>query len=308
MSGSPVQAKTNIDGSIVPAAEAKISVLDRGFLYGDSVYEVFRTYDGVPLFMTEHFDRLDNSARLIQMTISQSREFLIDEIRRTIHATGACEGHDVYVRYLITRGEGPIDLLPDPEFPTRYVIVVTPLKPWPERHYKVGLTMAIPQVRRNPVDALDPNIKGGNYLNNVIAVMQAKELGAEESLILNNEDYVTEASNSNAWFVIDGEIVTPAAGNLRGLTKAALHQACRQAGVETIERDIHCNELSTATECFVTSATREVMPVSSLKISEEETVTFPDGGGSQTKRLQSLYGDFVRSHIETHAAEYMFAD
>jgi branched-chain amino acid aminotransferase len=251
---------SNVDGRITPTGEACVPVLDRGFLYGDSIYEVFRTYSGVPLFYEEHWKRLENSARLIHMHISQSREEITEQIRRTVEATsaGALE-QDVYVRYVVTRGEGPVDLYPNPDLKTRYVIIVNTVPEWSPEYYSIGMKAAIPEVRRNPTDSLDPNIKGGNYLNNVIAITQARELGADESIILNRDGYVTEASNSNVVFVLDGELVTPGvtAGNLRGITKKAAREACAQ--------HVHAKDLPRATECFVTSATREVMPIISLR-------------------------------------------
>ncbi len=306
MEKSVVKNMSNIDGRIMPTESASVPIMDRGFLYGDSVYEVFSTYDGVPLFMEEHFDRLENSARLIALNISQTREQLTDEIKRTVRASGAKKGHEVYVRYQITRGEGPIDLYPDPKLQTRYVIIVAPLKTWPSKLYDVGMTMAIPSVRRNPADALDPNIKGGNYLNNVIAVMQARELGADESLILSADGNVTEASNSNVWFVIGGEIATPSAGNLRGLTKAAIHKACEAQGVQTVERIIHGDELAGAEECFVSSATREVMPVRSLRLADGATLEFPKGGGERTRRIRSIYSGYVADYVKAHQSDCFF--
>ena len=299
---------SNIDGSIMPTSEAAVPVLDRGFLYGDSVYEVFRTYRGIPLFMEEHFERLENSAQLVQMTISQSREELTREIKRTVQATGATPDNDVYVRYQITRGEGPIDLHPDKDIETRFVIIVAPLRPWKPEHYSVGLSMAIPDVRRNPVNALDPNIKGGNYLNNVIAVMQARKRGADESLILSADGYVTEASNSNVWFVIENEIVTPGAGNLRGLTKAAILSGCAEREVSAHERPVHVDELPAATECFVTSATREVMPVFCLELTDGTFIDFPRGGGDRTRQIQSIYREVVENYLKAHASDSFFAD
>ena len=303
MNECAVKSMTNIDGTIMPTNEAAVPVMDRGFLYGDSIYEVFRTYRGVPLFMEEHFERLENSARLVEMTISQSREELTEEIRRTVVTAGATEEQDVYVRYQITRGEGPIDLYPSPDLRTRFVIMVAPLREWGARLYETGMTMAIPDVRRNPVDALDPNIKGGNYLNNVIAIMQARKRGADESLILSADGYVTEASNSNVWFVINEEIVTPGSGNLRGLTKAAIHKVCAGQGITTIERDIHCDELSEAAECFVSSATREVMPIYCLELPDGQFVDFPKGGGERTRQIHSVYRQFIEDYIEAHASE-----
>lgn len=303
-----VKSMTNIDGTICPAEQARIPVLDRGFLYGDSVYEVFRTYQGVPLFMEEHFVRLENSASLVHMNITQSREELTREIKRTVQSTGAstANGTDLYVRYQITRGVGPIDLHPDPKIATRYVIVVAPLKPWKSEFYKTGMTMAIPNVRRNPIYALDPNIKGGNYLNNVIAIMEARKRGADESLILSSDGHVTEASNSNVWFVFGDELATPASGNLRGLTKWSILKACKEQNVLAVERDIHVEELPEATECFVTSATREVMPVYCLEVSSGQFVDFPRGGGVYTKEIQLLYRNVVDRYVKQHAAQSFY--
>jgi branched-chain amino acid aminotransferase len=301
-----IVSMTNIDGEISPTAEAGIPVLDRGFLYGDSVYEVFRTYNGVPLFASEHFDRLENSARLIHMSITQSRAELIEEIRRTVAATGVGTGDDVYVRYQITRGEGPIDLYPDPGLRTRYVIIVKALPPWNRAFYEQGLRMAVPTVRRNPVTALDPNIKGGNYLNNILAVTEARELGADDCVILDHNGLVTEASNSNVWFVIDGRLLTPASGNLRGLTKKALHGALKEAGMASEETDIHADRLAQAGEGFVTSATREVMPIRSLRLEDGNVVEFPEGGGDVTRRTAAVFKAYIDRYVREHADEALF--
>jgi branched-chain amino acid aminotransferase len=146
----------------------------------------------------------------------------------------------VYVRYTITRGEGPIDLVPAEGVAPRYVIIVREVPKWREEYYTHGVDVAVVGTRRNPQDALDPNIKGGNYLNNVLGVIEARALGADDCLMLNAQGLVTEASNSNVFFVIDGDLITPGqrAGNLRGLTKAAVHEACRARGLATRERDV----------------------------------------------------------------------
>lgn len=154
-----MQATANVDGVITPAKEAKISIFDRGFQYGDSVYEVTRTYDGVPFFVEEHFDRLENSARLARMKISQSREFLTEEIKKTIQASGARKGEDVFIRYTVTRGTGPLDLDPATAGKTSYVILVKEIPPWNPEFYKTGMVIAVPETVRNSPRALDPNIK-----------------------------------------------------------------------------------------------------------------------------------------------------
>ena len=309
MSQTSFTSITNVDGHIGPTEQACIPVLDRGFLYGDSVYEVFRTYSGVPLFYDEHWDRLENSAKLIRMQLVQTRDEITGEIRRTVARTNAAAlRQDVYVRYTITRGEGPVDLYASPDLRTRYVITARELPAWKPEHYRQGMTAAIPQVRRNPVNALDPNIKGGNYLNNVLAVTQARELGADESIILNHDDMVTEASNSNVFFVFGGRLCTPwvGAGNLQGLTKQAIGEICAQRQLDLEERDIHVSELRHASECFVTSATREVMPVISVRLENGDIIAFPPGGGPLTRKVAGYYKDYLNTYVRAHQHNTMW--
>lgn len=294
----------NVDGVIAPVAEARIPVMDRGFLYGDSVYEVFRTYGGIPLFFNEHWERFENSARLIHLRLQPGKREMMEEIRRTFRASGAGDaGEDVYVRYCVTRGEGPVDLYPDPDLPTRYVIVVKELTHWRDDFYSEGVRLAISRTRRNPINALNPNIKGGNYLNNVLGVIEARELGADDCVMLNDAGLVTESSNSNVFFVIDGELVTPSenAGHLRGLTRVALQEACSAHGLRIATRNIPLEDAARATESFITSATREVMPVRSLTLRNGSAVEFPQGGGSLTRKAMAHYKEFVKHYLREHA-------
>lgn len=304
-----LQSMTSVDGVITKTADARVPVLDRGFLYGDSIYEVFRTYDGVPLFYDEHWARFLNSASLIRMNVAISKEKLIDEIRATVRATGApALKADVYVRYIVTRGEGPVDLFPSPDLPQRLIVIVREAPKWNPIYYSRGVHAAVAKTRRNPGNALDPNIKGGNYLNNVLGVIDARSAGADDCVMLNDADLVTEASNSNVFLVIGGELVTPSqtAANLRGLTKAAVHTACRAHGLASIERDIHAQELLGATECFITSATREVMPVATLRTLDGRVLEFPNGGGPITRRVAGYYREHVAEYVRSHARLSLF--
>ena len=299
-----IRNMANVDGVVTPVSEARIPVMDRGFLYGDSIYEVFRTYGGIPLFFDEHWERFENSARLIHLRLQLGKEEMTEQIRRTFRASGAGEaGQDVYVRYCVTRGEGPVDLFPDPELSTRYVIVVKELHRWREDFYSQGVRLAISRTRRNPVNALNPNIKGGNYLNNVLGVIEARKLGADDCVMLNDAGLVTESSNSNVFFAIDGDLVTPAenAGHLRGLTRVALREACSGHGLQIVSRDIPLKEAARATESFITSATREVMPVRSLTLRDGSTVEFPEGGGDLTRQAMAHYRECVERYLREHA-------
>jgi len=300
---------TSVDGVITPTDEARVSVLDRGFLYGDSIYEVFRTYDGVPLFYDEHWARLQNSAAMIRMAIGLTKAELTGRIRATVEATGAATSRtDVYVRFTITRGIGAIDLFPDETLTPSCVIIVKQLAAWSPELYSSGVSLAVPGTRRNSGSALDPNIKGGNYLNNVLGLLEARALGADDCLMLNDAELVTEASNSNVFFVIDGDLVTPSqsARNLKGLTKAAVHEACRAHGLPTDEREITERDLARATECFLTSATREVMPVATLRLRGGGEVRFPPGGGEATRRAARYFREYVDAYVRTHRRLSLF--
>jgi branched-chain amino acid aminotransferase len=304
-----VASTANVDGVITLLAEARIPVADRGFLYGDSIYEVFRTYSGVPLLYREHWKRMENSARLIHMEIPYTAAGLFEEIRRAIDSSGAAQtGEDVYVRFTITRGDGPVDLYPQPELPSRFVIMVKPVPVRNPEFYTTGVTLAIPAVRRNPSNALDPNIKGGNYLNNVIGVIEAKALGADDCLFLNDQGLATESSNSNVFFVIADRLVTPyqSAGNLIGLTKETLLRLGRENGIETVESAVGIGDMREGTECFITSATREIMPVKSLKLQSGEIINFPAGGGPLTLKMSAFYQAFLRNYVQEHQAERLY--
>jgi len=296
---------TNVDGVITPTVDARVPVMDRGFLFGDSIYEVFRTYDGVPLFYEEHWRRFENSARLIHMNIGFSKNDVTEQIRATVHASGAAQAkRDVYVRFTVTRGDGPMDLLPSRDARTRLVVIVKEVPAWNAVFYSRGVNVAVVGTRRNPREALDPNIKGGNYLNNVLGVMEARAAGADDCLMLSEAGLITEASNSNVFFVIDGELSTPsqAAANLRGLTKAAIHEACQAHGLATREAEIEGADVQRASECFLSSATREVMPVYMLRTEDGGTKTFPEGGGAITRQVRGYYRDYVERYVREHAA------
>jgi branched-chain amino acid aminotransferase len=296
-------ATASIDGVVSSLDEAKVPVLDRGFLYGDSIYEVFRTYRGVPLFFDEHWQRFENSARLIHLDLGDVRKSLTADIKAATAASGApAIGTDVYVRFIVTRGEGPISLVPEEGLALRRVVIVKEVPEWNEAHYRIGAKLAIVSVRRNPGEALDPNIKGGNYLNNVLGAIEADQLGADDCLMLSEDGLITEASNSNVFFVIDGRLVTPSqkAANLRGLTKAAIQAACESNGIDTIETEISAEDALRATECFLSSATREVMPVVSIMRDDGSRQEFPEGGGELTRQIAGLYRDSIDSYVASH--------
>lgn len=299
----------SVDGVVTSLEDGRIPVLDRGFLYGDSVYEVFRTYEGVPFLYDEHWRRLQNSASLIYMQLPMSSEELLARVQEAVDFSGAAADRtDVYVRYAVTRGQGAIDLHPAADAANRLVIIVKALDAWNPDYYSIGVSLAIPGVRRNPETALSPNIKGGNYLNNVMGVVEARQLGADDCLLLNEAGLVTEASNSNVFFGVDGTLVTPSqeASNLQGLTKQTVHEVCQRAGLACKEQAVDLEMLTQADECFLTSATREVMAVRSIQLENGDTTTFPAGGGVQTRRVAALYTAYVADHVNQNRHRALF--
>lgn len=299
----------SVGGNVTTLDEAAIPVTDRGFLFGDSVYEVFRTYGGVPFLGIEHWQRLQQSAGLIDLHIDESMQDLHNEIARTIAAWRRDGGRgDVYVRYAYTRGSGSLSLMPARGLTPLRVVIVQAVPEWPAHHYTDGITLAIPSIRRNPTDALNPCIKGGNYLNNVLGLLQARKLDAEDCLLLNGEGKITEASNSNVLFVIDGSVRTPSidAGILGGLTKGIVSELCGTAGISYAESLLSADDVRPATECMITSATREVVPVRSLRLEDGTLIEFPTGGGEITRQLQALYKEYVTRHQQENRDSRLF--
>lgn len=301
-----VKAVGYIDGVISALEEVCVPVMDRGFLYGDSIYEVFRSYEGIPFLFDDHYERLLNSARLSMMNISQAKAEIIEAIQQTLSQAEIEPGEDVYVRYQITRGEGPVDLYPDPSLKTRLIIIVKPVPQWNPTFYSEGMKVAVTHLERNSVNSLDPNIKGGNYLNNILALSEARGVGADDCVMLDAEGMVTECSNSNIWFVMNDQLVTPEVGNLQGLTRKSLVELLAQVGEQDVERAIHYSELAYASECFVTSATREVMPVKSLLLPDKSLVEFPAGGGEKTRQCMMLYQEMLNRFIEQSKSSAWF--
>ncbi|PJB52978.1 MAG: branched-chain amino acid aminotransferase, partial [Bdellovibrio sp. CG_4_9_14_3_um_filter_39_7] len=199
-----MQMIININGQILPPEKASIPVLDRGFLYGDSIYEVTLTYDKKPFLMKEHLDRLWSSASKIEMHLKYSREDIIREVQKTIDHFGIPRA---YIRIIITRGEGEIGLDPNLSDDNNLVIIVKELPENPTWWYEKGVHMIIADLRRLPKKVLDPNLKSGNYLSNVMAHHQAKKVGAFDAILLNMRGYVTEGTTNNIWMVRKDRVI-----------------------------------------------------------------------------------------------------
>ena len=274
-------AVCNLNGVIVAEAEATVPVLDRGFLFGDSVYEVMRTESSVPFAWPEHLTRLRNSARGIGLDLDLDDRAIMRRVKETLTAAAVDEA---YIRIIVTRGTGTapnIDLAHAPG-PANYVILVRDL---PAATDAVRLAI-IPRLRTDR-RALDPAIKSGNYLNNLLGLAEAKAKGATDCLFLNQQGYLTEASTSNFYAVIDGTIYTPplTAGLLRGITRGLLFEACEDAGLELVERDLTVDDLARASEAFLSSTLRHVVAVTTI----DDRVLASGQPGPLTTRLADAF-------------------
>ncbi len=280
--------RINLNGDIQP--EAHISVFDHGFLFGDSVYEVVGTHQGRLCFVQEHLKRLRNSARAISLEIPLADDVMIREIEKTVEAAGNPES---YIRIIVTRGVGEIDI--DPESCTRpnVLILVKPVMLYPEENYTHGINVALVSVKRNPKEALNPGIKTGNYLNNVLAKMEARQAGAADALMLNPTGQLTECTTSNFFFVRDQRLMTPSldCGILPGITREVILRLARENGVLVEEGEWPPEILQNTEEAFITGTVKRVMPVTSLD-------GRPIGEGKPgpiTKMMMRLYEDVLIS-------------
>lgn len=273
-----------VDGSISDGASAKISVLDRGFLYGDSVYEVIRTYRGRPFLLDEHLTRLARSASLLGIEMPLEPKDLAAEIVEVVRAAANPES---YIRVVVTRGSGPIGLDPAlAEKPCR-VVIVTELPQLAPELYQHGVGIRLIAGGRAAQGALPKGAKSGNYLVNIMALSAARRRGAHEAVLLDAHGLVTEGASSNVFAVIAGELHTPplSAGILEGITRRVVIALARTAGLRVHERELHPGELFDADEVFLTSTLREVLPVTAV---DGRRV----GGGEPgplTTRLRELY-------------------
>lgn len=255
--------KIYIDGEFFDQSTAKISVFDHGLLYGDGVFEGIRYYNGRVFKLDEHIRRLFDSARAIALEIPMSAEEMAKAVLRTIREN---EMQDGYVRLLVTRGVGTLGLSPFTCKRPAVVIIAAKIALYPEECYTRGLKLITCATRRPAPASLSPQVKSLNYLNNVMAKVEAIQAGAEEGLMLNEQGYVAECTGDNIFIVKDGRILTPpiTAGALGGITRAAIFEIGAALGIEVLEQQMTRYEIFTADECFLTGSAAEVVPVVTL--------------------------------------------
>lgn len=249
-----------LNDRFVPKDEAVVSVFDHGYLYGDGVFETMRTYQGKVLLLTDHLARLERSASALGISLPVSRERLADLVREALTQN---QLQEAYLRVTVSRGPGEIGLDPALCKAPTLVIIAKPFQPYPDSFYTHGVSVMIAKTRRNSPEAIPPHAKSLNYLNNILAKMEAKAAEVHEALLLNHHSEVTEGTTSNVFVVREGRLHTPAidCGILAGLTRGVILELARDRGIETEEMRLTANDLYDADECFLTSTTQEVLPV-----------------------------------------------
>ena len=250
--------KIYIDGTFYEQSEAKISVFDHGVLYGDGVFEGIRFYRDRVFRLDEHMDRLWDSAKAISLEIPLSRAAMIESTLETIRQNDL---HDGYIRLLVTRGVGSLGLSPDSCRRPSVIIIAATIALYPESLYEKGLTMATSSVRRIPPAALSPRIKSLNYLNNILAKIEAQQAGAAEGVMLNEQGYVAECTGDNLFVIKNGRISTPPpnAGLLAGITRAVVFELAEKNDIPIKEEDLTRYDILVADECFLTGTAAEVI-------------------------------------------------
>ncbi len=251
----------NLDGAIAPTAS--VSVLERGFLYGDNVYEVIRTFAGRPFGLQEHLDRLRQSATYLYLQVPWSDAHIQAEVENTLQQAGNPES---YIRIVVTRGaESDISLQPSQTLEPSLVIIVRPIDPKPTLSTQ-GIRLHLVSRERNNPAALSPAAKTGNYLNNILALMEAQQSGADDALMLNSTGELTEATTSNIWLVKDGIVRTPAVevGILEGITRHFLLRLLCEQQIPYEEASLTATDLWSTEEVFLSSSVRLIMPVARI--------------------------------------------
>ncbi len=281
--------KIYIDGSFFDEADAKVSVFDHGLLYGDGVFEGIRFYNGRVFRLEEHMERLWDSARSICIDIPMSRRELDEALLETIRQNNLRDG---YVRLIVTRGVGNLGLNPVHCTRPSIIIIVATIALYPEEVYRRGLTVVTVPTRRMGPATLNPAIKSLNYLNNVLARIEANLANADEALMLNDAGNVAECTADNVFLIKRGRIMTPpiAAGALRGITRAVVFDIAAELGFKISELDLTRHDVYIADEAFLTGTAAEVIPM----IKADGRVIGNGEPGAITTRMMARFRELTR--------------
>jgi branched-chain amino acid aminotransferase len=252
-----------VDGKLVPKSKAVVSVFDHGLLYGDGIFEGIRAYNGSVFRLREHVDRLYDSAKAIRLKIPLSKHDMTEAVLNTLRKN---QLRDAYVRLVVTRGAG--DLGVDPSLcktPTTFIIAEPMASILGPKEPRI-VSMMVSSYRRDPVDATSHEVKSLNYMNSILAKIEASSAGADDAILLDHRGFVSEASVTNIFLVKDGKVSTPstASGILHGITRDRLIRLCSDLGLDVDQRDVTPFELTTADEVFLVGTKSEILAVGSI--------------------------------------------
>lgn len=273
--------------------DAKIPVMDRGFLFGDSIYETLITFNKKLFRLDKHLTRLKNSAERLNLDITVGMDDIVQYMQKTVDAANQ---NNLKVRLVVTRGVGALSLDPTGDYQNNIVVIAMPRPDNPTWWYEKGVNVIIADVQRTSPKSMDPNIKSGNYLNNVMAYRQAREQGAFEAIMLNQNGLVTEATTSNAWIIKDGKILTPPIGEglLEGITRSTLLEIAKSKNYDIGEKSLTPSDIYSADEMFLTSTSRFIVPV--VQVGEK---TIGSGKpGEMTLKLQDIFNQEVADFLK----------
>lgn len=282
--------KIYIDGKLVPEDKAKISVFDHGLLYGDGVFEGIRCYFGKIFKLKEHVKRLYKSAKAIMLKISLTQEEMEQAVLKTVKANNFQE---CYIRLIVTRGVGDLGLDPRKCPKSSVIIIASKIHLFSEDFYKNGLKIMTVPTRRNSIESLNPNIKSLNYLNNILAKIEANNIGVLEAIMLDGNGYVIEGTGDNIFIINDkNELLTPPTylGALKGITRDTIIDLSKKIGLVFKEEILTRYDLYNASECFLTGTACEVIPV----INIDERIIGNGKPGVNTVKLIKLFREYIK--------------
>lgn len=279
-----------INGEFFLKEEAKVSVFDRGFLYGDGVFEGIRAYNGRVFRLDEHIDRLYNGIRGIMLDLTLSKDEMKEVVLETLRKNKL---KDAYIRLIVSRGVGDLGLDPNKCLKPSVICIADEVSMYPKEVYENGMEIIIASARRNPPEGVNPQMKSLNYLNNIMAKMEANFAGVPEALMLNYQDYVAECTGDNFFIVKNGVLMTPPAyiGILVGVTRNAVMELAEKLGIKAEEKVFTRYEVFTADECFLTGTAAEAAPV--VKVDGR---LIGDGKpGPVTKKLIKAFRELIKT-------------
>jgi branched-chain amino acid aminotransferase len=282
--------KIYLNGKLVPESKAKISVFDHGLLYGDGVFEGIRAYNGRVFMLDEHVDRLYRSAQAIAMKIPLTKAQMARAVVKTCQANKIVDG---YIRLVVTRGVGELGLNPYLCKTPQVIVIAAAIQLYPKKLYDTGMAIVTVGTTRNHTEAVNPRIKSLNYLNNVLAKIEAINAGVMECILLNGQGYVAEASGDNVFVIRGDTLLTPPSwcGALEGITRQVVMQLAPEQGLKVKEDVLTRYDLYTADEVFLTGSAAEIISVVDI-----DRRTIGDGKpGRLTRRLAAAFSRYARS-------------